>query len=960
MKTFCEASRISLVLLSNSLKRIILLIILALHVHANSRVILKATSDGLSTPDASLYMRNSAGKLTPLDYPRTCITKKIQNRWAFPISCLKNLDTISFKGVTGHGIKLTYWRDRKDPDAEYVLAYSSVSARQTDLKIFHITEQPRQTWVDQKLFLHGLNDYPSVEKFFEFTNSSRAIRNYETDLFDIGSPGLSNYTDSDRFNLKPFNALDRFAEHRLLNNHTLWIHEIKTFNAPQPAHKEYLKQVQIKCQTFLENSDSPLAKVIILISILSLLLALLMVTRYLRLQLLSSLIMPTTLVVIFMAEPTAEYFKSLEGIHLQKIQKEIESVYQNIKQTEEVAKRSIHNRVLKNIPKIREELNLINFDSGIPSELKLLDPQGGNILSMSSADLRNAILDLEQKMIQSLTSSKDNFFQTRLAAQQPLLNSINLDKLSTPQLRILFVQLAQKCIRIVEIIRKVEIETGVSLSLSNLKCTIESNKILEKFVSQNGFETPLGIQILRNASRTANQTAMTDSTKREASLLIQERLSEVNIDPQFITNYLNNSYDWHQITNHRRWTDNHTINSWQLIEANNGPWALFMVMRLTTLIREMNHLIKNQKLNELGSQLNFDYYFQTEKNRESFPIVHQNSFLSEAANLAKINGAPILVSEIKNDRHYVAMGFPLPQSSIYSLAIGREITEDWNKLVKFKYWIQLLIVMLILAPLFLAATMAGVITRPLKQLKTAVYQIAGGTYETRIEVDSLDEFSNLANQFNQMAVSLQQGQELTSFISDESRDTILASKQQTFRENVSILFCGIHNISMFHELKLEESRIAFEQFVITCQKIIKNHSGIVDKFTGVALLAVFRGSQCANQALNAADEIKRILIEINQSKTTPYHVGIGIASGPIILGQVGAVKRKDFTCIGNTVNMAARLETLSRNSKAAVTTYLDDSTLSAIKELEPTVKDIPPTRIKGKKELQKVYELVSL
>lgn len=942
------------------MKSIVLLLFLALEVQANSRVILRATGEGLSAPDANLYTRSSAGKLIPLDYSKNCATKRINDKWAFPISCLKNLDTISFTGTTGHGIQLTYWRDNEDPDAEYVLAYSSVSARQTDLKIFHINGQPKQAWVDQKLFLHGLNDYSSIEKLFEFTNSSRAIRHYETDLFEIGSPGLANYTDSDRFKLKPFIALDAFTKSRFLNNQTLWIHEIKTFNATQPSQNEYLKQVQLKCQTFIENSDSPLVKVIILISLLSLLLALFLVTRYLRLQLLSSLIMPTTLVIIFMAEPTKEYFKSLEDIHLQKIQKEIESVYLNIKQSEEVAKRNIHNRVLQQIPKIQEELNLIIFESGIPSDLKLLNPQSEDILSKSLAELRNSILELEQKVVQSLASSKDNFFQARVAAEQPLLNSINLNKLSIPQLRTRFVQLAQKSIKIVEIIRKIEIETGVSLSLSNLKCTIESNKILERFVSQNGFETPLGIQLLRNASRTANQTAMTDSAKREASLLIQERLSEINIDPQFITNYLNNPFDWHQITNHRRWADNHTINSWQLIEANHGPWALFMVMRLSTLIREMDRLIKNQKLNTLGSQLRFDHYFQTEKNRESFPIVHQNSFLSEAANLAKINGAPVLVSEIKNERHYIAMGFPLLHKNIYSIAIGREVTEDWNKLLEFKYWIQLLIVMLILAPLFLAATMAGVITRPLKQLKTAVFRIAGGQYETRIDIDSLDEFSNLANQFNQMAVSLQQGQELTSFISDESRDTILAGEQQTFRENVSILFCGIHNISMFHNLELEQSKIAFEQFVITCQKIVKNHSGIVDKFTGVALLAVFRGDECAKQALNAADQIKKTLIEINLKETIPYHVGVGIATGPIILGQVGAVKRKDFTCIGNTVNMAARLETLSKNSESAVTTYLDDSTLFATKLLKPIVKDIPPTRIKGKKELQKVYELVSL
>jgi len=107
-------------------------------------------------------------------------------------------------------------------------------------------------------------------------------------------------------------------------------------------------------------------------------------------------------------------------------------------------------------------------------------------------------------------------------------------------------------------------------------------------------------------------------------------------------------------------------------------------------------------------------------------------------------------------------------------------------------------------------------------------------------------------------------------------------------------------------------------------------------------------------------EIRQSILKFNKDSEMPFKVGIGIATGSVILGQVGANDRKDFTCIGNTVNMAARLETLSNKTDAHFTVYLDQSTLNSTSELDIEIKELTPTLIKGKKDLQKVYELVSI
>ena len=151
-----------------------------------------------------------------------------------------------------------------------------------------------------------------------------------------------------------------------------------------------------------------------------------------------------------------------------------------------------------------------------------------------------------------------------------------------------------------------------------------------------------------------------------------------------------------------------------------------------------------------------------------------------------------------------------------------------------------------------------------------------------------------------------------------------------------------------------------------CLKIIQNQvvqfGGSVDKFTGNASLCVFKHEAALNQPLEAAIAIRDRMTEwlheaqhVNQAK---LQVTVGIASGKVILGHIGSEKRKDFTCIGNTVNLAARLGNIK----------LDELVHTQILIAEKVIEDFPEytryslTRhsnvtIKGKKRKQVFYEL---
>jgi adenylate cyclase len=91
-------------------------------------------------------------------------------------------------------------------------------------------------------------------------------------------------------------------------------------------------------------------------------------------------------------------------------------------------------------------------------------------------------------------------------------------------------------------------------------------------------------------------------------------------------------------------------------------------------------------------------------------------------------------------------------------------------------------------------------------------------------------------------------------------------------------------------------------------EVIENHGGIIDKLTGDEVMAVFEGPDMAKNALGCASAITRALRGLEaQQRNGWIGVGIGINTGPVYVGSIGSEKMKDYTVVGNTVNIAAKL-----------------------------------------------------
>ncbi len=142
-------------------------------------------------------------------------------------------------------------------------------------------------------------------------------------------------------------------------------------------------------------------------------------------------------------------------------------------------------------------------------------------------------------------------------------------------------------------------------------------------------------------------------------------------------------------------------------------------------------------------------------------------------------------------------------------------------------------------------------------------------------------------------------------------------------------------------------------------KIIFNNGGDVDKYVGDEMMAFFSGSKKEIKACMAALEIRKAMLKEHRSSieegATPISIGIGINSGPVVFGSVGSKTRKDFTSIGDTVNLAARLE--GANKEYGSKTIISESVYENLNNTF-VCRELDYVTVKGKTEPVRIFEIL--
>lgn len=236
-------------------------------------------------------------------------------------------------------------------------------------------------------------------------------------------------------------------------------------------------------------------------------------------------------------------------------------------------------------------------------------------------------------------------------------------------------------------------------------------------------------------------------------------------------------------------------------------------------------------------------------------------------------------------------------------------------------------------------------------------RVAASTLVYNDYVTSRDEIKSLSAEINDM-VSVIRG--IVPYISASTLKNAESGAASTSRKELAFLFTDIRGFTTLCEgMQPEEVVTILNRYLDLETEIILNNHGDVDKFVGDEMMAFFEGPLKEVNACRAAMEIRHAMMEEKERREKEglpvVSIGIGINVGPVVFGSVGARDRMDFTSIGDTVNLAARLEGANKayGSKSLIT----EAVYEKVKD-EYLCREIDMIAVKGKNEPVRIFEIL--
>lgn len=223
-----------------------------------------------------------------------------------------------------------------------------------------------------------------------------------------------------------------------------------------------------------------------------------------------------------------------------------------------------------------------------------------------------------------------------------------------------------------------------------------------------------------------------------------------------------------------------------------------------------------------------------------------------------------------------------------------------------------IVIFILLIGLFVYRTMNSKV----RALLLGTKAILDEDYDHRIRLKGGDELVQISDALDLSLARLKERFEMLKFLPRHTARMIASRAQHgvdlhvASRVDVVVLESDIRGFTrLSQEMSSEEVILMLNTYVRLQAELIEREDGSIDKYMGDAVLAVFEGDRREERALRCAHAIQQEVEMRNAAPQfgQPVHVGIGIASGEVVMGNMGSEQRMEHTVIGSTVNLAARL-----------------------------------------------------
>ncbi len=254
------------------------------------------------------------------------------------------------------------------------------------------------------------------------------------------------------------------------------------------------------------------------------------------------------------------------------------------------------------------------------------------------------------------------------------------------------------------------------------------------------------------------------------------------------------------------------------------------------------------------------------------------------------------------------------------LAPAESVKREFIKNLAFAFFASIIIISLFSITL----------TKPIEKLAGLIKQVSKGQFDLHAKklVTTNDEVGDLAIAFDEMTAGLKERDKVKSLFSKFhgssvadnliNSDVVLGGKSK----EVVVFFSDIRGFTAYSESRSAQEVVdMLNEYFGVMVEIINKNGGVVDKFIGDAIMAVWGAPETSpNDALNAVTaclQMRTSLNELNKLRLSrgqdPILIGMGLHSGEAISGTIGSTERMEYTVIGNTVNTASRVEASTKS-----------------------------------------------
>src|SRR6516165_1107072 len=359
---------------------------------------------------------------------------------------------------------------------------------------------------------------------------------------------------------------------------------------------------------------------------------------------------------------------------------------------------------------------------------------------------------------------------------------------------------------------------------------------------------------------------------------------------------------------------------------------------------------------------------------------HYESVLGKLLTAAESGDKPLtgeLLGELDDRRDEFDHKIDAARNEMRRLASAAIVgTRDYQRRV-VAIGIALLAIAAALGITLAAAVTLGLV-RPVRRLLLGTAAVEGGALDTVVPITSRDEIGRLTRSFNSMVGELRAKAQIRDTFGKYVDPRIVAglldrpevTDAKGSRREMSILFCDMRGFTAFSEGMTPAALVnVLNRYMTVMSEAIRHNNGIIDKYIGDGIMAYWGPPFTSAEehpglaCLAALDQLAGLALFraelpelIGLRRGVPeLDMRIGVATGDVVVGSIGSEQTRNYTVIGDTVNLASRLE--SANKTYGTRALINETTNRFAADLVE-IREIDQVLVVGKTEPQRIFELL--